>query len=92
MSDDIRVIRHEEANERLAQIDDAITRRLVDNALFHFFKKFYNSKEYPACDFDMLYFQELLVAVFSEHDVLQRILAGEEVGSMSLNDGQELSR
>jgi hypothetical protein len=43
----------------------------------HFFEK----REAPLCDFDLLYFVKALETFFSEHEVLSRTLAGEKVGA-----------
>jgi hypothetical protein len=81
MADDIKILRHDEANEIIAAESDPITKHLITNAMYHFLKRYYQEKQYPVCDFDMYYFVALLHEIFSEHDVLRRILAGEKVGS-----------
>ena len=40
----------------------------------------------PVVDFDLLYFVEIMRDIFSEHDVLRRMLAGERVGAFFDDD------
>lgn len=75
------VLRDDEAKSLIESVDDPITKRLLSNAMFHFFKRYSEQGEKPLGDFDMLYFASLLNEIFSEHEVLQRILAGENVGA-----------
>jgi hypothetical protein len=85
---DARVLRHDAANELISSIEDPITQRLMNNAMFHFLRTYYQEKRYPAADFDMLYFVQLLRDIFEEHEVLQRILAGERVGALFDDDNE----
>lgn len=75
------LLRDAEATELIASTDDPVTRHLLTNARFHLFRRYHEKKDRPAADFDMLYFATLMRDVFSEHDVLRRILAGERVGA-----------
>jgi hypothetical protein len=75
------VLRDYEAKQLIASVEDPITQHLLTNAMFHFFKRYYDEKERPVSDIDMLYFASLLKDIFSEHDVLRRILSGERIGS-----------
>ena len=79
----VQTIRNEEAMALLRSLDagDPITKSLVNNAMFHFMRRFHTRKELPAADFDLMYFLELMKEMFSEHDVLKRMLAGERVGA-----------
>jgi hypothetical protein len=76
-----QVLRDDEARTLIASVEDPITRHLLTNAMFHFFKRYNEEQQRPESDFDMLYFVLLLRDVFSEHDVLRRILDGERVGA-----------
>jgi len=75
------VLRDDEARSLVESVEDPITRRLLLNAMFHFFKRYNEEGQKPLAEFDMLYFASLLKEIFSEHEVLQRILAGENVGA-----------
>jgi hypothetical protein len=75
------VMRDDEAKALIATVDDPITGRLLSNAMFHFFRRYYEQQDRPVSDFDMLYFATLMRDIFSEHEVLRRILAGERVGA-----------
>ncbi len=75
------VLRDGEARTLIASVEDPITRHLLTNAMFHFFRRYNEQQQRPVSDFDMLYFASLLRDIFSEHDVLRRILAGERVGA-----------
>jgi hypothetical protein len=83
---DVEIVRNDEAMALLRSIDDPITERLVNNALYHFLRRVHERKELPAADFDLLYFLELMRDVFSEHDVLKGMLAGENVGAFFFDD------
>jgi hypothetical protein len=75
------VLHDAEARALIASIEDPITRHLLTNAMFHFFRRYNERLQRPASDFDMLYFASILLDIFSEHDVLRRILDGERVGA-----------
>ena len=81
--DKIKTIRNEEAMAFLRSLspEDAITKSLVNNAMFHFTRRFHSLNQRPAADFDLMYFLEIMRDIFSQHDVLRRILAGESVGA-----------
>lgn len=78
-----KTIRNEEAMAFLRSLssEDPITRSLVNNAMFHFTRRFHSLNERPAADFDLLYFLEIMRDVFSQHEVLRRMLEGERVGA-----------
>ena len=76
-----QVLRDDDARRLIASVEDPITRPLFTNAMFHFFRRYYEEQQRPESDFDMLYFALLLRDVFSEHDVLRRLLDGERVGA-----------
>lgn len=81
---DVHTIRNEEAMALLRSLDsgDPITKSLVNNAMFHLMRRFNTRKELPAADFDLMYFLEVMQEMFTEHDVLRRILSGERVGAV----------
>jgi hypothetical protein len=76
----VEILRSEEATEILEREKNPITRALLNDANFWFIKKFFENGERPVSDFDLRFFMELMRDVFSEHNVLRRILAGEKVG------------
>lgn len=66
--------------EVLRSEDDPVTSALLKNAHFWFTKNFFEERKRPIADYDYAFFMEVLRAVFSEHAVLRKILAGEKVG------------
>ena len=60
--------------------DDPITSALLKNAHFWFTKKLFEERRQPLAPGDYAFVMEVLRAMFSEHTVLQKILAGEPVG------------
>jgi hypothetical protein len=74
------ILRSEAATEILESENNPVTRALLNNANFWFMKKFFEKRELPVSDFDLRFFMELMRDIFSEHDVLRRMLAGEKVG------------
>lgn len=70
------------AMEQLHEIDDTVTLYLVNHALYRFVNKFHVRNDKPVGDFDLRYFTELATEIFSQHEVLGRILAGEIVDEL----------
>jgi len=73
-------IRSAEAGQFIAGISDPITKALVNTAHFHLFRRL-AEKRFPEGNFDMRFFVEVMAEMFSEHDVLRRMLDGERVGA-----------
>lgn len=72
----------DEALQFIEQIQDPVTRSLVNMAFVHLVKKVHVEKrDLPRSDLDMLYLVTVLAEYFSEHDVLARTLEGEKVGA-----------
>jgi hypothetical protein len=72
----------DEAVQFIEQIDDAVTKNLVNMAFVHLVKRSLLEKRLlPQSDLDMLYLVTALKDYFAEHDVLARTLAGEKVGA-----------
>ncbi len=72
----------DEAVRFIEQIQDPVTRSLVNMAFVHLVKKVHLEKrDLPRCDLDMLYLVTALKDFFSEHDVIARTLEGEKVGA-----------
>lgn len=78
-------IRSAEAGQFVTEITDPITRALVNNAHFHLFRRL-AEKRFPEGSFDMRFFVEVMAEMFSNHDVLRRILDGERVGAFFEDD------
>jgi hypothetical protein len=72
-------IRSAEAGQFIAEISDPITKALVNNAHFHLFRRL-AEKRFPKGSFDMRFFVEVMAEMFSNQDVVRRILDGEHVG------------
>jgi hypothetical protein len=72
----------DEAMRFIEEIQDPITKSLVNMAFVHLVKKVHLEKrDGPKSDLDMLYLVTGLKEYFSEHDVLARTLAGDKVGA-----------
>jgi hypothetical protein len=72
----------DEAMRFIEQIADPVTRSLVNMAFVHLVKKVHlERRELPQTDVDMLFLVAALTEFFSQHDVLERTLAGEKVGA-----------
>lgn len=74
------LLRTDEALQIVESEKDPITRALLNNANFWFLKRYYEQGARPVSDYDYAFFVELLLQMFREHDILRRILAGENVG------------
>lgn len=76
------LLRTDEANELLRAVTEPITSHLINNAMYQFMIKYHVKLERPASDFDLRYFLDVLLQIFEDHDVLRRILSGEQVGAL----------
>ena len=71
----------DEAVQFIKQIEDPVTRNLVNMAFVHLVKRVHLEKgDRPAADLDMLFLVTSLKEFFAEHDVIARTLEGEKVG------------
>jgi hypothetical protein len=72
----------DEAIRFIDQIDDPITRSFVNMVFVHLVKRVYFEKrDFPQTDVDMLFLVTALKDFFSEHEVIARTLDGEKVGA-----------
>lgn len=77
----------DEATQYIEQIEDPVTRSLVNLAFVQFVKTVHLEKRaFPRHDFDMLFLVHALHDYFSEHDVIARTLEGEKVGAWFPNE------
>jgi|ERR1041385_744637 anti-anti-sigma regulatory factor len=83
------LLRSQEAMDLIASEKDPITRALLANANFWFFKRYFEQGSQPAGDLDYAFVIELLRDIFREHDVLRRLLAGEKVGEFFEDEPHE---
>ena len=82
------LINCDEALRYIEQIQDPITRTLVNMAFLHLVKKVHLQKqEPPSSDLDMLFLVSSLREFFAEHEVIARTLGGEKVGAW-FDDGR----
>jgi hypothetical protein len=82
MNDHGRLLRCDEAQRFIEQIQNPVTRTLVNMAFVHLVKKVHLEKhQLPKSDIDMLYLVTAFGEFFSEHEVLARTLNGEKVGA-----------
>jgi hypothetical protein len=72
----------DEAVRFIEQIEDPVTRNLVNLAFVQMVKRVHLEKRArPATDLDMLFVVTSLKDFFAEHEVIQRTLEGEKVGA-----------
>jgi hypothetical protein len=72
----------DEAARFIEQIQDPVTKNLVNMAFVHLVKRVHLEKrERPAADLDMLFVVTSLKDFFAERDVIVRTLGGEKVGA-----------
>jgi hypothetical protein len=72
----------DEAVRFIGQIQDSVTRNLVNMAFVHLVKRVHLEKrDRPAADLDMLFVVTSLRDFFAERDVIVRTLEGEKVGA-----------
>jgi hypothetical protein len=83
---DVELLRSEEAAELLERETDPVTRALLNNANYWLVRKFVAEKNRPVADLDYRYLLELLRDIFSEHEVIGRLLNGERVGAFFEED------
>ena len=66
----------------IEQIEDPVTRNLVNMAFVHLVKRVHLEKrDLPTTDLDMLFLVMSLKDFFADHDVIARTLEGEKVGT-----------
>jgi hypothetical protein len=72
----------DEAVRFIEQIQDPVTKNLVNMAFVHLVKRVHLEKrDLPATGLDMLFLVTSLKDFFAEHDVIARTLEGEKVGA-----------
>jgi hypothetical protein len=71
-----------EAVRFIEQIQDPVTKNLVNMAFVHLVKTVHLEKrDLPTTDLDMLFLVTSFKDFFAEHDVIARTLEGEKVGA-----------
>ena len=78
-------INSEAAGQFIQSISDSTTKVLVNNAHYHLYRRL-AEKRLPEGEFDMRFYVEVMAEMFSEHDVIRRMLAGENVGAFFSDD------
>jgi hypothetical protein len=72
----------DEAMQHIEQIENPVTKNLVNMAFVHMVKQVHLQKDrLPSCDLDMLFLVRSLEDFFSEQEVIARTLEGERVGA-----------
>jgi hypothetical protein len=72
----------DEAVRFIEQIQDPVTKNLVNMAFVHLVKTVHLEKrDAPMTDLDMLFLVTSLKTFFAEHEVIARTLEGEKVGA-----------
>ncbi len=76
------LLNYDEALRFIEQIQDPVTRNLVNLAFVHLVKTVHlERRAQPRTDLDMLFLVTALKDFFAEHEVLARTLEGEKVGA-----------
>lgn len=78
---DVELLRSDEAAELLEEEGDPVTKALLSNANYWLVRRFFAEKNRPVADLDYRYLLELFRDIFSEHEILRRLLNGERVGA-----------
>jgi hypothetical protein len=72
----------DEAARFIEEIQDRVTKNLVNMAFVHIVKTVhFEKRDLPRTDLDMLFLVTSLQDFFAEHDVIARTLEGEKVGA-----------
>lgn len=72
----------DEAVQFISQIDDPVTKNLVNMVFVHLVKQAHLEQcRRPQTDVDMLFIVSSLKDFFAEHEVIARTLDGEKVGA-----------
>lgn len=80
MSEGIQLLRQDEAHAVIVSTeDDRVLNLLMNNAFYHLIKIMAEEKKFPVCDLDACHLMELMKNIFSEKDIIRRILDGENV-------------
>lgn len=74
------MLRHSESAELISSVKDSITQKLLSAASYCVIKRFLENKNLPVADFDLRFFSEAMLEFCSNHELLQKILNGQEVG------------
>jgi hypothetical protein len=84
----VELLRSENAWKVLENEQDPVTKALLNNANYWLLRKFFTEETRPVANFDYQFYLELLRDIFSEHEVLERLLKGERVGAFFDDEDQ----
>ncbi|MCW5970573.1 MAG: hypothetical protein KIT57_18895 [Blastocatellales bacterium] len=79
MTQEVELLRQEEAKMCMASVDDLVVSQLMNLAHFQVIKWYTSGEKYIAGDFDICFFMEVMKEVFSDKMTIQRILTGEDM-------------
>jgi len=74
------ILRYRESTELVASVKDSVTQNLLSAASVCVINRFLKKENLPIQDFDLRFFSEAMLELFEKHELLQKILNGEEVG------------
>jgi hypothetical protein len=74
------MLRHSESAELISSVKDSRTQKLLSAASYCVIKKFLENKTLPVANFDLRFFSEAMLEFCSNHELIQKILNGQEVG------------
>jgi hypothetical protein len=89
MEQKTELLRWNEAMELLKSVENPITNQLMNRANLEVLKHFVQLKRFPAADFDMLFFIEVMRDFCSDHETLGKVLAGEDLRLFTDDDFQK---
>lgn len=73
------ILRQEESWDVLNSVTDLRTRQLLNKATMCIVNSYAHSENKPMSDFDLKFFVQAMLGFCSDHENLQRILAGEDL-------------
>jgi hypothetical protein len=79
MSNEVNLLKQNEAMELLSSVKDLVANQLMNQANFYVIKRFVARETAPASDFDLRFFMEVMEELFNDQEVLRRILNGEDL-------------
>lgn len=76
------ILRYLESTELVASVEDPITQNLLSAASMCIIKRFLKKDNLPIEDFDLRFFSEAMLEFCSNHELLRKILNGEDADEM----------
>lgn len=74
------ILNHQEALVVINQVENSITKNLVNTALHFLLTKYMRDPTLPDADIDLKFFAEALLQFCSNHKLIQEILEEKDIG------------